>query len=284
MIAKGGDDGNVDIYPSDTFGDTHLVTPTNPNNGSPFGLSHVEFCTDGVPETPQPGIDLEKTALVSEATAGSPAEYEFAVTNTGNVAFSQDQVVLTDSTCDSEPVLVDGDDSLAPGEVWTCSCVATIPADAAGEFVNEAELCVPNPGEDELCDSDTTTVTIPPVTPPLNPPVNSPPGGGELPDEVVSGRAQLRGPSGCVKQAFRARVSGRANASVTFVLDGKRIKRITGERSVYSVKIRPNSLRFGRHRVVARVQFTAESETASRRLPLTFRRCGRGAVAPRFTG
>ena len=71
---------------------------------------------------------------------------------------------------------------------------------------------------------------------------------------------------------------------MTFFLDGKRIKRITGERSVYSVKIRPNSLRFGRHRVVARVQFTAESETASRRLPLTFRRCGRGAVAPRFTG
>jgi hypothetical protein len=148
-------------------------------------------------------------------------------------------------------------------------------------------VCVPSgqpAPDDALCDSDTTTVTIPPVTPPTTPPTTPPPGGGELPGEVVSGRAQLRGPSGCVKQAFRARVSGRAIASVTFFLDGKRIKRITGERSVYTAKIRPNSLRFGRHRVVARVQFTAESETAARRLSLTFRRCGRGAVEPRFTG
>ena len=162
VIVKGGTDGNVYIYPSDTFGDTDLVTPTNPNNGKPFGISHIEFCTDNVPETPEPGIDLEKTALVSEAPAGSPVEYEFTVTNTGNVAFAQDEVVLTDTKCDSAPVLVDGDDSLSPSEVWTYSCVATIPADATGEFVNVAKVCVPNPGEDDLCDEDTTTVRIPP--------------------------------------------------------------------------------------------------------------------------
>jgi hypothetical protein len=30
--------------------------------------------------------------------------------------------------------------------------------------------------------------------------------------------------------------------------------------------------------------FTAASGTAARNLPLTFRRCAQGAVAPRFTG
>src|SRR5918994_4454708 len=60
VIAKGGPDANVYFYPSDTFGDTGLVTTDN--DGKPFGLSHVEFCDDGDHEPPEPGIDLEKTA------------------------------------------------------------------------------------------------------------------------------------------------------------------------------------------------------------------------------
>ena len=103
--------------------------------------------------------------------------------------------------------------------------------------------------------------------------VTPPPGGGQLPEEVVSGRARLRGPSGCVKQAFRARVSGREIRSVAFFVDGKLVKQINRRKSVYKVKIRPNQYGFGRHRVVARVRFTAESGTSARRLPLTFRRC-----------
>jgi hypothetical protein len=94
----------------------------------------------------------------------------------------------------------------------------------------------------------------------------------------------LRGPSGCIKQAFRARVIGRSIAAVSFFVDGKRVKRLTGERSVYAVKIRPKNYGFARHRVVARVRFTADSGTAARRLPLTFRRCARQTVQPRFTG
>jgi len=109
-------------------------------------------------------------------------------------------------------------------------------------------------------------------------------GGGVLPATTVSGRARLLGPSGCVMQAFKARVRGRQIRAVTFFVDGKRVKRITGERSVYALRIRPTRYGFGRHRVIARVQFSAESGTASRRLPLTFRRCARAAGAPRFTG
>jgi hypothetical protein len=94
----------------------------------------------------------------------------------------------------------------------------------------------------------------------------------------------MRGPSGCVKQAFRARVRGRSIASVTFFVDGRKVKTIRGERAVYAIKVRPGRFGFGRHKIVARVQFTAASKTAARRLPLTFRRCAQGAVAPRFTG
>ena len=117
-----------------------------------------------------------------------------------------------------------------------------------------------------------------------NAPGGTPPSGGTLPETTVSGIARLRGPSGCVEQAFRARVSGRSIASVAFFVDGELVKRFTGKRARYSIKVRPARFGFGRHKVVARVTFVAGSGTQARALPLTFRRCARGAVAPRFTG
>ena len=100
-------------------------------------------------------------------------------------------------------------------------------------------------GEDlqsEACPRPATPPTAPtPPTPPTLPaPLVTPPAtpsGSVLPEQVVSGRAALRGPSGCVKQAFRARVTGRSIDSVTFSLDGKHVKRLT---SAGSVLIRPS--------------------------------------------
>jgi hypothetical protein len=111
----------------------------------------------------------------------------------------------------------------------------------------------------------------------------TPPSGDVLPEEIVSGRAALRGPSGCVRQAFKARVAGRSIASVTFFVDGRQVKRVA-RGGAFRLKVNPKRYGLGRHKIVALVRFTAESGTTSRRLPLTFRRCAQGAVAPRFTG
>jgi hypothetical protein len=48
VISKGGPNANVYKYdpPAESFGDTGLHSPINPNNGNPFGLSHIEFCFD----------------------------------------------------------------------------------------------------------------------------------------------------------------------------------------------------------------------------------------------
>ena len=60
--------------------------------------------------------------------------------------------------------------------------------------------------------------------------------------EIISGRARLRGPSGCVRGPFTATVRGSRIARVTFFRDGKRIKRITapkrGQRT-FTVRINP---------------------------------------------
>jgi hypothetical protein len=79
-------------------------------------------------------------------------------------------------------------------------------------------------------------------------------------------------------------VTGRSISAVAFYVDGKLVKRISGARSSYSAKIVAQRYGIGRHRIIARVRFDAASGTRSERLPLTFRRCARGAVAPRFTG
>jgi hypothetical protein len=55
VIVKGGNDGNVYVYPVEAFSDTDLHSPINPNNGQPYGISHVEFCYDYE-------LEAEKTA------------------------------------------------------------------------------------------------------------------------------------------------------------------------------------------------------------------------------
>jgi hypothetical protein len=48
VIVKGGSNSNVYIYdpPTESYGDSDLSSPINPNNGNPYGLSHIEFCYD----------------------------------------------------------------------------------------------------------------------------------------------------------------------------------------------------------------------------------------------
>lgn len=48
VIAKGGPNANAYVYdpPAEAFSDGDLASPINPNNGQPFGLSHIEFCFD----------------------------------------------------------------------------------------------------------------------------------------------------------------------------------------------------------------------------------------------
>jgi hypothetical protein len=247
-------------------------------------------------DIPKPAIALDKTGATT-AAAGSTFTYTFKATNIGNVTLTN--VVLTDDKCQatltrSEPNLADT--TFDKGDEWFYTCTVIAPAGPA-QVDNLAKVCgdydAPDVDMRTVCAEDTHTFTVPPPgtppnTPPSTPPSSTPtpPTGdsGVLPETVASGRAVLRGPSGCVKQAFRARVRGRSIASVTFFVDGRRVKRITGTHASYSLKVRPSRYGFGRHTIIARVEFIAASGTQSRRLPLTFRRCAQGTVAPRFTG
>jgi len=116
------------------------------------------------------------------------------------------------------------------------------------------------------------------------PPASTPPvipTGGVLAEQARSGVSRLRGPSGCAGRTVKATVSGRQIKTVTFSLDGKRVKRIAGAGS-YSV--RSAKLAAGIHRIKAKVTFKAAAHTKSRTHLVTFHRCVAKPVAPRFAG
>jgi len=46
VIVKGGPNANVFGYATESFGDTALHPPINPNNGDPYAISHIEVCYD----------------------------------------------------------------------------------------------------------------------------------------------------------------------------------------------------------------------------------------------
>jgi hypothetical protein len=58
VIVKGGPNANIYGYAPESLGATQLQAPTNPNNGKPYGLSHVDFCYDW-------DVKVAKTATTS---------------------------------------------------------------------------------------------------------------------------------------------------------------------------------------------------------------------------
>jgi uncharacterized repeat protein (TIGR01451 family) len=236
---------------------------------------------------PTIGITVDKNAVESTAVAGSTVHFTVDVTNTGNTAFVE--YSFSDPKCPGATRTgTNADDpSFDPGDVWHYACamatqVGQTSADNTATATGKNAQGMTATAEDSASIPLTApTGTTPGTTPPA---VVPPPGGGVLPEETAAGLARLLGPSGCVKQAFRARVTGRSIASVAFFVDGKLVKRIVGVHDVYSVRLHPRALGLGRHRVVARVRFVSASGTAPQRFRLTFRRCAAQQVAPRFTG
>jgi hypothetical protein len=200
-----------------------------------------------------------------------------------------DQVDLTRTTAGGNPLDFG---QLAPGAYTLCE--TDLPAgwtSSLGTAV-DGTACVDltlEPGEAETVAVDNTR---PATTPPAGtPPASTPPSQTTdqlqvLPEEIISGTARLRGPSGCARRPFEARVSGRQISRVTFWLDGRRAERVVakGGQTAFALRVDPRKVAKGVHRVRARVVFEAESRTAPRTLRLSFQRCARQVVTPQFTG
>jgi hypothetical protein len=222
-----------------------------------------------------PAIDIEKTGPAT-APVGSPLAYTLTVTNPGDVPFASQAVVVTDPRCEAPPAgpVKTGDATpgqLDPGDSWTYTCTAQTTGQPAGTFVNTANVTGTDPNGRKVTDTDAFPTTLEEQQ--------------VLPEEIVSGTARLRGPSGCVKKAFKATVRGRQIARVTFYVDGRKHKRVVAKagQRVFKATIRPGSS-VGVHRVKARIVFKASARTKARTLRLSYRKCVRQVVTPQFTG
>jgi hypothetical protein len=244
-----------------------------------------------------PAIDIDKTGPAT-ATAGARLTYTLDVTNPGDVSLGG--VDVTDPRCAATPVRtsVNGDatpETLEPGDRWTYTCQVQTQAGQT-QVVNVADVRGTDEHDHTVTDEDTFTTTLTQPAPPTTV-TRAAPAATAAPAQQVAGvqqasrprrgTAALRGPRACpTSRAVSATVTGRQIRRVTFFVGGKRVKTVTkaDSRGRWTLSLRTGSLRRGATRVVARVQFTAASQTRTRDLRVTITRCAARQVSPRFTG
>ena len=263
------------IPPGHVIGDENPITNVATATGTDRLDKTVKDTDDHKVQVLHPAIDIEKTGPAT-APVGSSLAYTLTVTNPGDVPFASQAVVVTDPRCEAPPAgpVRTGDatpSQLDPGDTWTYTCTAQTTGQPAGTFVNTANVTGTDPNGRKVNDTDAFPTTLEAQQ--------------VLPEEIVSGTAKLRGPSGCVKRAFKATVRGRQIARVTFYVDGRKHKRVVAKvgQRVFKATIRPGKS-VGVHRVTARVVFKASSRTRARTLRLSYRKCVRQVVTPQFTG
>jgi hypothetical protein len=189
----------------------------------------------------------------------------------------------------------------------TCAQANAGSPDTDGDgIVDACDNCPNNANADQAdADSDGMGDACEPA-PPVTPPTDNGGGGNNqqqstapsqvvaptseaAPEQLVLGerigavRARLLAPTGCAARSFNASVRGAGIAKVVFTLDGRKVKTVrSGGRFV--ARVNPQRLRIGVHRLVATVQFTASSHAKTRTLRVSFQRCAKRLVSPRFTG
>ncbi|WP_069385474.1 DUF7507 domain-containing protein [Cellulosimicrobium cellulans] len=121
--------------------------------------------TVDVPVDPQPGLEVVKTADLTEITAaGQTVTYSFEVTNTGNVTITDPQVTETEFSGTGEPpVATCPVGPLAPGVSVTCEATYVVTqADVdSGELLNTATATGTPPGDTPPPMSPPSTVDVP---------------------------------------------------------------------------------------------------------------------------
>jgi uncharacterized repeat protein (TIGR01451 family) len=256
----------------------HIITNIATASGlNPVG-DRVSDQDDDTIKVIHPAIKIDKTGPAT-AQAGDKISYVLTVTNPGDTPLAASTLVVSDPQCNGDPVTLlskNGDgspDSFDPGDVWTYTCsLQTGSGDTSVENHATAE------GKDQLgkvVDSASVAATV------LNPPQQV-----VLGARVTPGAARLAGPSGCQSRAFNARIRGSRIATVTFALDGKVVKKVRNTKNAKLIQLRvnPSKLKLGVHRLVVTVTFQSGSNTKPKTFRLSFQRCGKKLISPRFTG
>lgn len=259
---------------------------------------------------------------------GQTIDYEVLLSNTGNVPLSFES--LSDAGCDAGTISGGPTGELAAGASATYLCKHLItPADlTAGSVANTVALTgTPPEGDGTPVEHGSNTVlvepqpaTVAPSEPPIEPPptttttttttTTKTPAGGVLASSTSQGAGstgvaaakeaalptlkltlpQLKGPQGCVRSSFHASIKSAHVASVTFYMDGHKLRTLTAKnarKGLLSIAIDPSKLHVGPHKLMARITMVKASPSAKAlkgTRKRTVLRCDPAVVTPKFTG
>lgn len=266
---------------------TNTATATGqPPEGTPVTTPPSSVVVNIPPATtpPHPGFTVVKEQKLSDqpasaytsapiaASVGSTIDYEILVANTGDQPLAL--TTFSDPHCDAGTLNgpaggLDASGDLAVGQTTTYTCMHKVAAVDVPAFTNVAAV-----------------TATPPGGPPIGPVQSSVV--ANIPQQAVEActvtKATLHSLGLNGNRPFIARVSGTQIKSVTFYLDGKKIKTLTAPNAAggYQVKVNPKKLRVGTHRLLARIVATCG---APQQASLPFRHApARRVITPHFTG
>jgi hypothetical protein len=258
---------------------------------------------------------------------GQTVLYEIVVTNIGNVALTFNEG-FSDPGCDPGTIGVESKRPLEPKEtrIFTCKHVLTMADLLVGSYLNVA-VVTGTPVDGGAPISHRTNTVVVELTSPHEehggggggsggggpgsgqPPGNQPPGSQSTAGQTSSGTGSfgvlassqstagaaavpsLTGaPRACVRSSFVVSVSTRGVHSVTFYLDGHRVRTFTvraASRSKrISIRISVAHLKVGVHTLKAKITMVATAASHKPRVAsrsVRFVRCASAASSPRFT-
>ena len=267
------------------------------------------------------GTGSNTTSTLSGQT-GQTVDYEIVVHNTGNVALTL--AGFSDERCDAGTLSggpVGGILAAGASTNYTCSHLLDEADQAAGSYANTVMLTGTPPegdGAPIVHGSNTVVVEVAPAgsnnngggggeehhepTPGSNSPGSnsSNASSGVLSSTVNQSQSgvlafatasvpTLTGPEGCVRKSFHVSIRSAGVQSVTFYMDGHKLKTLTAKnarKGLLTIEINPATLKVGAHKLVARITMKHSASTkatvASRKV--TILRCHSAVVTPKFTG
>ena len=307
-----------------SYTNTATVTATPPSgDGAPKiePTNTVVVTVSPAPPIALPALSIEKLQQIEGSGAGytttplsgqvgQTVDYEILIDNTGNVPLNLEN--LSDPHCDPGTLTGGvGDVALPVGESTTYTCKHQLVSadEAAGKYENTVSLTAyPPPGEGSpfAQTSNTVVVTVSAAT-------STPAGAGGIgtgtgSSGVLSSNSsqpasksgvlafgaaslpRLKGAlQGCARSGFRVSLKSADVASVTFYVDGHKLKTLTAKnahKGLLSIEIDPAKLKVGVHKLTAKITMdhtgSAKALTGTRSMRIL--RCDPAKVTPKFTG
>ena len=268
--ASGGYSSIATVTGTPPEGDGPAVT--NSSNTLALTVPTVDFSLQALQELPAGSY----TSSAVSAGLGEKVSYEVIARNTGTVPLALG--ALSDTRCDAD-TLSGGASTLAPGAATTflCTHVVTAADQTAGSFTSSAMLEGTPPEGDGAAVTHTSnvlTATVPAPARTTTPATGTSPSSGVLGFKSASVPG-LVGPKACVRAGFRVSLKSAGLSSVTFYLDGHKLRVLTAKNArngLITLVINPAKWTTGRHKLLAKITMTQAGKHARRTLVIS--RCG----------